>query len=201
MKLLKSSYPDVIINAFKSVQAWKSLSLVLMGALLFETAAIGWLASQRTVVLIPQNLPGGKAGVTLNLGEPFSPDYLTAVAKGDVFSLLNWTPESIEQQYGLFISRLTTSLHDAQREVLLAESKLHRDEGLTQSFYVTRTFVKGAEVTLYGTLVRATGGREIFRGPAGYTLNYTNVGNGLLQVAGVTQASENEAIKVTSVKN
>lgn len=189
----KSSYPDVILNAFKSVQAWKSLSLVLMGILIFETVALGWMSSQRTVILIPQSLSNAKAPVTLSLGEPFSPDYLTGVAKGDLYALLNWTPDSIDQQYGLFVARLAPALLDSQREVLLNEAKQHREEGLTQSFYVTRSFVKGASVALHGILVRSAGGREVFRGPAAYELTYLNAGNGLLLVAGVAQPQAGRA--------
>lgn len=189
---MKSSYPDVIVNAFKSVQAWKSLSMVLIGILIFETITLGWVASHQTALLIPQHLPHDKGAIKVDLGSPFSPDYLTAVAKGDAYSLLNWTPDSIDQQYGMFMSRLTPALYDAQREVLLAESKSHRDEGLTQSFYVTRSFVSGNEVTLRGILVRATGGREVYRGPAAYTLTYSDSGGGVLLVSGVRQPSDSE---------
>lgn len=189
---MKTAYPDLIVNAFKSVQAWKALFFVLAGIVIFETIALGWLASQRTVILVPQHLSNAKSAIELNLGEPYSPDYLTGVAKGDVFVLLNWTPENIEQQYASFISRLTPELHDAQKEVLLMEAKQHTSEGLTQSFYVTRTFVNGSEVTLHGILVRSSAGREIFRGPSAYAINYSNVGNGMLQISGVRQPAENE---------
>lgn len=182
-----SSYPDVVLNAFKSVQAWKSLSLVLIGVLIFETVALGWLAGQRSVILMPQNLSSNKTAIELNLGEPFSPDYLTSVAKGDAYSLLNWTPESIDTQYAMFLARLTPSLNSIQKASLVEESKTHRAEGLTQSFYVTKSLVKGATVSLDGILVRAAGGREIFRGPAAYDFSYTNAGNGMLLVAGVGQ--------------
>jgi hypothetical protein len=190
---MKSSYPDVIVNAFKSVQAWKYLSMVLIGILIFETLTLCWVASHQTALLIPQQLPRDKGAIKVDLGSPFTPDYLTAVAKGDAYSLLNWTPDSIDAQYGLFISRLTPALYDTQREQLLAESKAHSDDGLTQSFYVTRSFVKDNEVTLRGILVRSTGGREIFRGPAAYALTYSDGGGGVLLVSGVSQPTDSDA--------
>ncbi|KVP16784.1 TraE/TraK family type IV conjugative transfer system protein [Burkholderia ubonensis] len=198
---LKSSYPDVIVNAFKSVQAWKSLSMVLIGILIFETITLGWVASHQTALLIPQHLPRDKGAIKVDLGSPFSPDYLTAVAKGDAYSLLNWTPDSIDQQYGMFMSRLTPALYDVQREKLLTEVKEHQTEGLTQSFYVTRSFVTDNEVTLRGILVRATGGREIFRGPAAYTLTYTDGGGGVLLVSGVRQPSDSETTATEAAAN
>lgn len=196
MSQFKTSYPDVIVNAFKSVQAWKSLSLVLLGVFVFETFALGWLASNRTVILVPQHLPNSKGPINLSLGAPFTPDYLTEVAKGDAYALLSWTPENIDQQYGLFMARLAPALHDAQREVLLNEAKQHRDEGLSQSFYVTRSFVNGPSVSLYGVLVRTAGGREIFRGPSAYQFDYSNVGNGMLLVSGVSQPSDKMPVAV-----
>lgn len=189
---MKSSYPDVIVNAFKSVQAWKSLSMVLIGILIFETISLLWLASHQTAILIPQHMARDKGVIKVDLGAPFNADYLTSVAKGDVYPLLNWTPDSIDTQYGLFMSRLSPALYDAQREVLMAEMKEHKDEGLTQSFYVTRTFVKGADVTLRGILVRSAGGREIFRGPAAYELNYSDAGGGVPVVSGVRQPTDSE---------
>lgn len=196
----KTPYPDVILNAFKSVQAWKSLSLVLMGILIFETVALGWMAGQRTVILIPQGLSNAKQPVELSLGAPFTPDYLTSVAKGDLYALLNWTPENIDQQYGLFLTRLESSLLDAQREVLINESSQHREEGLTQSFFNTRSFVKGSSVTLSGILVRSAGGREVYRGPAVYQLDYVNSGNGLLLISGVAQPTGSES-RARNAKN
>jgi hypothetical protein len=192
---MKSSYPDVIVNAFKSVQAWKYLSMVLIGILIFETLTLCWVASHQTALLIPQQLPRDKGAIKVDLGSPFSPDYLTAVAKGDAYSLLNWTPDSIDAQYGLFISRLTPALYDTQREQLLAEAKAHNEEGLTQSFYVTRSFVKENEVTLRGILVRSTGGREVYRGPAAYALSYADGGGGVLLVSGVRQPTDVEAVQ------
>lgn len=189
---IKTSYPDVIVNAFKSVQAWKSLALVLLGALFFETIMLGWVAGQRTVILVPQHLASAKVPITLNIGQPFAPDYLTGVAKGDLAYLLDWTPENIETQYALFLGRLAANVYVAQKEVLLNESRLHREEGVTQSFYVTRSTISGHTATLHGILVRAVGGREVFRGPATYALSYINAGNGLLQLAGVTQPSAND---------
>lgn len=186
-----SSYPDVVLNAFKSVQAWKSLSLVLIGVLIFETVALGWLAGQRSVILVPQSLPQNKEAIELNLGEPFSPDYLTAVAKGDAYSLLNWTPENIDTQYSLFLSRLTPGLNGVQKTSLTEEAKTHQDEGLTQSFYVTNSKVKGPKVTLSGILVRSAGGLEVFRGPVVYEFTYTNAGNGMLLVSSVSQPTAN----------
>ncbi|WP_087864506.1 TraE/TraK family type IV conjugative transfer system protein [Comamonas thiooxydans] len=183
----QSAYSDVVVNAFKSVKAWRSVALVLLGIFIMESFALMWLAGQRTVLLIPQNLASSKSSITLNLGEPFSPDYLTSVAKGDAYPLLNWTPDNIDQQYGAFMARLTPALYDAQRETLLSEVKSHLAEGLTQSFYTTRSLVHGSEVTLSGILVRSMGGREVFRGPVTYIFKYTNAGNGMLQVAGVTQ--------------
>jgi TraE protein len=189
----KQSYPDLIINAFQSVQAWKMLSTIALALLFASVCANIWQANTRTVVLMPQHLATtAKGPIALNLGEPFSPDYLSSIAKGDAYPLLNWTPENIDTQYGTFIARLSPALHDAQKEVLIQEAKKHFEDGLTQSFYVTRTFVKGSEVTLHGILVRTSGGKEVFRGKTAFAFDYMNAGGGLLQVNGVRQPDESE---------
>lgn len=189
---IKHQYPDLLANLFNSAKAWRTVALLMIGIVVAQAVMLMWMAGQRTVLLVPQNLPNNKGAITLNLGEPFSPDYLTAIAKGDAYSLLSWTPDTIEAQYGLFLSRLSPASYDVRREALLAEAKSHKEEGLTQSFYVARTFVNGSSVTLHGVLVRAMGGKEVFRGPAAYTLGYANVGNGVVLVSGVHQPSEEE---------
>lgn len=187
-----STYPDFLANLFQSAKAWRTVALIMLGVFLAQSAMMLHMASQRTVLLIPQGLPASKSGITLNLGEPFTPDYLTALAKGDAYSLLSWTPENIEAQYGLFLSRLTSSQYDSKKGDLLTEAKAHKDEGLTQSFYGSRSFVNGSDVTLYGILIRSMGGKEVFRGPAAYTFSYTAAGNGVLSIASVHQPSEEE---------
>lgn len=189
---MKQSYPDVILNAFKSVQAWKSLSLLLMGVLAMETAVLLWMAGQRTVLLVPQ-MAQLKEPVKLNIGAPFTPAYLTEIARGDAFTLLSWTPDNIEQQYSAILARMSPSLHAAQKESLLQEAKAHRSDGLTQSFHPTRQQVSGAQVTLSGILIRAVAGREVFRGPATYIFTYENGGGGYLQLAGVSQPTSEKA--------
>jgi len=196
---MKLRYPDFVSNAFKSVQAWKTLSLVLVGILIFETIVVMRLAGQRNVLLIPQHLINQQTEVELNLGAPFSPDYLTAVAKGDAYALLNWTPENIEQQYGLFLTRMTPALRDVQHEDLLVESKRHKADGITQSFYVTESYVSGSSVSLYGVLVRSMAGKEVFRGSAAYEFDYAATESGLLEIFSVRQPDASRRPRATKV--
>ncbi len=184
---LSRVYPDLVVNAFKSVQAWKTVSLVLAACLAIQTYTVVYLAGHQKVLLMPQNLASLSAPVPLNLGLPYAPDYLTQVAKGDISALLNWTPDNVDTQYGLFLSRMTPELSAAQREKLLAEQLRFQQDGITQSFYVTRSYVSGREVYLYGVLVRSVSGKEVFRGPAAYAVSYTDQGNGMLLVDGVRQ--------------
>lgn len=180
------SYPDVVLNAFNTIQSWRSAALVVGFLFVIQTGALVYLAVHQTIILQPQHSTlKGPAKITL--GDPFSPAYLTDIARGDAYSLLNWTPENIDTQYAAFLARLTPAMYNVQKETLLAEAELHRDDGLTQSFYVTRTTVKGSTVTHHGVLVRAAGGREVFRGPAAYEFSYENAGNGMLQISGVAQ--------------
>lgn len=192
--MAKSSfYPDALANIFQSAKAWRSVALVMIGMFIAQTFLMLHISAQRTVILIPQGLPVTKDGITLNLGEPYTPDYLTSLAKGDIYSLLSWTPETVQAQYGLFLSRATPTLQSERRADLLAEAASFKEDGITQSFYVSRTYVKNQnEVTLHGVLVRAMGGKEVFRGPAAYTITYANAGGGELQIARVYQPTAQE---------
>lgn len=187
-----STYPDILANLFSSVKAWRFVALLLAFLLLAQGFMMIKIASDRTVILVPQGLQAGKNGVPMNLGDPYTPEYLTALAKGDAYSLLSWTPQTIEDQYSIFLGRLTPTLSSERKQALLTESKAHKDEGLTQSFHTSRSFVAGQAVTLHGILVRSMGGKEVFRGPAAYTFSYVKGSTGALDLAGVSQPSDEE---------
>jgi len=190
---LKTPFTNVFANAFSTVQAWRTVALVLAVAFLYSVAQLVSLAKHQNVLLVPPGLAASKKAVMVNLGDPFSPDYVSGVAEGDAHFLLDWTPENVEQQYGVFASRLSPDAYAAKQPALMAEAKQNKQDGVTQSFHRTRTSVKGGTVTLSGILVRNAGGKEVFRGPAAYFFEYTNSGSGVLEVASVSQPTDKGA--------
>ena len=192
---LKTPFTNVFANAFSSVQAWRTTTFVLAGVLMFGSVQFVHLANQQNVLLVPQGLALGNKAVMVNLGEPFSPDYVGKVAEADAHYLLDWIPENVEQQYAVFASRLTPDAYKTKQPALMAEARDNKTNGYSQSFYRTRTAVKGGDVTLSGVLVRNVAGKEVFRGPATYIFHYAGAGNGLLQVDGVSQPSDKPADK------
>jgi hypothetical protein len=183
------------------VQAWRTTTFVLCGVLMFGAVQFVRLANSQNVLLVPQGLALGSKAVMVNLGEPFSPDYVAKVAEMDAHFLLDWSPENVEEQYGVFASRLSPDAYAKKAPALLDEAKQNKADGISQSFYRTRESISGATVTLYGVLVRNAGGKEVFRGPATYLFDYTNAGNGLLNVAGVSQPADPHATDKSAAKS
>jgi hypothetical protein len=198
---LKTPFTNVFSNAFASVQAWRTTTFVLSGLLAFGSVQFVRLANEQNVLLVPQGLALGSKAVMVNLGEPFSPDYVAKVAEMDAHFLLDWSPENVEQQYGVFASRLTPDMYAKKAPALLDEAKQNRADGVSQSFYRSRESISGHTVTLYGVLVRNQGGKEVFRGPATYLFDYSNAGNGLLNVAGVSQPADPHAADNKTAKS
>jgi hypothetical protein len=184
---VRTPFTNAFANAFSSVQAWRTTSFVFAALFAFVTIQLVRLADHQNALLIPQGLALSQKPVMVNLGEPYSPDYISKVAEGDAHFLLDWTPDNVEEQYGVFASRLTPELYSKKSPALRAEAAQDKTEGLSQSFYRTRSQVKDNEVTLNGILVRNLAGKEIFRGPATYIFDYDSADNGLLQVSGVSQ--------------
>lgn len=201
MKNLKTPFTNVFSNAFASVQAWRTSTFVLAGVLMFGSVQFVRLANNQNVLLVPQGLALGSKAVMVNLGEPFSPDYVAKVAEMDAHFLLDWSPENVEEQYGVFASRLSPDIYAKKAPALLDEAKQNKADGVSQSFYRTRESISAHTVTLYGVLVRSAGGKEVFRGPATYLLEYTNAGNGLLNVAGVSQPADPHAADKSAAKS
>jgi len=186
---MSKNYLDVVANAFQEVRAWKYACLILgivcFGLCYFLVSA----AKNAPMVLIPYDFavadgpqkikPGGNDGMG-------SPDYLSQIALGDLATVLNWTPLSVEVQHQRFLNRMTPNLYAEQNVTLLAQAADFRNNSTTESFYPSgsKADAKGMQTVVDGTLVRWTGEKETLRLKVSYTITYAQY-KGYLHVSGL----------------
>ncbi|MBC8737243.1 hypothetical protein F6X40_10530 [Paraburkholderia sp. UCT31] len=184
----KTTYLDVVANAFGEAKAWKFACLALGAVCAGLTFGLVYQARNSPVVLVPFNFATMDGKQTVSPNGNFadaSPDYLAQIALGDLALVLNWTPDDVLVQYQRFLNRMTPDLYAEQNVSMLAEANDYRTTGTTQSFYPTgaRATSKN-EVIVDGTLVRWTGEKESLRMKATYTISYTPF-KGFLHVSGL----------------
>lgn len=186
-------YLDVIANAFKTTQAWRSAAFVL-GAIAVALAFALISATRNTpVVLVPYSLASntGKMTVTTSGGlRGTSVDYVANVALGDLSLILDFTPDNVQEQYERFLNRVTESLYGSQKDALMAQATDNKGKGITQAFYPSsvRVTPDGTKAYVAGVQIRWVAGREIQRVKLTYVITYQSY-KGYLHVADLRQES------------
>ncbi|MNR71644.1 TraE protein [compost metagenome] len=190
----KSNYLDVIANAFKTAQAWRTASMFLGAIALMLAAALIYQQRNTPVVLVPYDLAssGKQMTVTTN-GEirGTSYEYMANTALSDASLILNFIPDNVVTQTTRFLNRLTDDLYGQQREPLLAQADDFKRRGVTQSFYPAdiRVSPDGKRVEIDGTQLRWVGGKETLRTKLTYVITY-KVFKGYLHVADLRQQTD-----------
>lgn len=189
---MKKTYMDVVANAFGELKAWRTATFIFAALCAFLGFSLVKQAANAPTYLVPYELAttAKKPGEPLNKGlaikvQPgsFSADYLQLVATADLNLVLNWTPKTIEAQYGRFFSRMTPELYKTQNIQLMEEMQKFASGSTTQSFYPgsVRLHEQTLALEVSGVLVRWVGEKEVFRQNVTYTISYKESG-GMLYV-------------------
>jgi type IV conjugative transfer system protein TraE len=184
-------YLDVVANAFKTAQAWRTATLVVSAVAVMLAFALVSSARNTPVVLVPEALAtsGERMTVTTN-GEirGTSNEYVANVAMGDLSLILNFTPENVVTQHKRFLNRVTDDLYVQQKEALLAQANQLKKDNLTQSFFPSEVRVapEGNRAVIQGTQIRYVAGKEMQRVSLTYVISY-KVYKGYMHVADLHQ--------------
>lgn len=184
-------YLDVVANAFKTAQAWRTATLVVSAVAVMLAFALVTSARNTPVVLVPEALAtsGERMTVTTN-GEirGTSSEYVANVAQGDLSLILNFTPENVITQHKRFLNRLTDDLYNKQKVDLLVQAERLKKDGITQSFFPSEVRVtpEGNRAVIKGTQIRYVAGKELQRDSITYVISY-KVYKGYMHVSDLQQ--------------
>lgn len=187
-------YLDVVANAFKTAQAWRTATFVVSSVAAMLAFALVQNARNTPVVLVPYELAssGERMTVTTN-GEirGTSNEYLANVAMGDLGLILNFTPDNVLTQHKRFLNRVTEDLYAQQKEQLLGLAEQLKKDNITQSFYPSEVRVtpEGNRAVITGTQIRYLAGKEMQRVKLTYVISY-KVYKGYMHVSDLRQETD-----------
>lgn len=173
-----ANYADSLGRAFSESRAWRYATFTLSVVCVILAFGLVYSGLHAPSWLVPQGFAMSNQKVLLKPGTVVAPensDYMSFVALGDLGLILNWTPETIADQYGRFLNRVTPSLYASQNIQMLQEAKEFSKSNTIQSFYpaekvrldpITKT------IKVSGFLVRWAGEKQILRQNVVYEIKY-----------------------------
>lgn len=189
----QQNYLEVVANAFKTAQAWRSASFLLAALVVVLLYANVSQSRSTSTVLVPYEVALAGQPMKVNTSGEIrgtNHEYIANVAMADLGLILNFTPDNVITQHQRFLNRLTEHLHGEQRENLLAQAEDYKRRSVTQAFFPLEVRVMGdgsrAEVT--GTQIRYLGGKETLRNRVTYVISY-KVHKGYMHVSDLRQSS------------
>jgi type IV conjugative transfer system protein TraE len=186
-------YLDVVANAFKTAQAWRTATFVVGAVAIALAFALVSSTRNTPVVLVPESLATSSDRMTVTTNGEIkgtSNEYVANVAMGDLSLILNFTPENVVTQHKRFLNRVTDDLYVQQKEKLLAQAAQLKSDNITQSFFPSEVRVtpEGNSAVIEGTQIRYVGGKEMQRVSLTYVISY-KVYKGYMHVADLHQAT------------
>jgi type IV conjugative transfer system protein TraE len=184
-------YLDVVANAFKTAQAWRTATFVVGAVAIALAFALVSSTRNTPVVLVPESLATSSDRMTVTTNGEIkgtSNEYVANVAMGDLSLILNFTPENVVTQHKRFLNRVTDDLYVQQKETLLAQATQLKSDNITQSFFPSEVRVtpEGNSAVIQGTQIRYVGGKEMQRVSLTYVISY-KVYKGYMHVADLHQ--------------
>lgn len=181
-------YPDLLVNAFASIRAWRFATLALAVVASILAVALVYNTLRTPAYLIPYEFASMQGPVKVAPGSKgVHPDYLATVALADLSLITTFHPENISTQYARFLNRTTPELYAAQSVRLTAESQEFAAEKVSQAFHPGKTRVssEGLVVDVSGWLIRWSGEKEVLRTEVSYRLTYRE-SRGMLRLDDLT---------------
>lgn len=187
-------YLDVIANAFKTAQAWKTATFVVSALAGVLAWSLVYQTRNTPVVLVPYDMAANSSRMTVaGNGEirGTSFEYMANVALADLSLILNFTPDNVFSQHKRFLNRMTEDLYGQQSAAMLGEAEDLKRKALTQSFFPgeVRLLPDGTRVEVDGTQIRFQGGKETVRSNVTYIVSY-KVFKGYMHVADLRQKTD-----------
>lgn len=183
---------DALRNQAKSSRAWMSVTLFLMGLIVFLVLALAAQSVNTPVRLIPQQYDAATGPIEIASKLSGSEDYLTQVAIADVQNYTTWTPKTAPSQMARFVNRMTPKLYASQGAALMERAANLGGSEQSQSFFIDRTSVGGTNVIVEGTLTIWQGKEQVSNIRMVYTVGYVKQG-GLPKITTFNGKTERQA--------
>lgn len=182
---MTSGYSTQLAALGRGITQWRTAALVLAAiAVLLAFAALR-LSADRQTVIVPWQVVYAHRKIAVGDRPAADVPYLRMLAQADLDSLLDWQPDTVDAQIGIFLARLAPQAYAQYNLDLRAKAKRYRQGNVSEVFYAKDlTFVPPNRIRATGTLLRWAGQTRTLQTDATYTLTYRPTSSGY-QIAGV----------------
>ncbi len=165
-------HPEGLVRAWKEGRAWRFAAFIFAGFSLILLLAVLYEAQHSPTTLIPYGLAMATGPVKVTPGGHNNGKYLAYVGQADLSLLLDWTPDTVKDQYDRFMNRMAPSLYAAEQAKLLGAAIVNKKNDITEAFYAKNVSFSGHKVKITGLLNQWSGSALISSHPAVYSLTY-----------------------------
>lgn len=166
-------YLNALKNQWLSARAWMFTSLLFAGVSLYLMGQVASMAHNVPVRLVPYEFDTLSGPVEVKQDGTYDDqEYLTTIAMSDLQNYTDWTPYTVENQYGRFSNRMTPALWSKIGTSLMADSSDLANAERSQTFYIDEIRAKDTTVQLTGRLVVWQGQEQVEDMKMLYELTY-----------------------------
>lgn len=168
----KPKYMHTAANLHATGQGWRAATYVVAAVACGLLFMVARLDGAERIVLVPSHFSKRATGsvVVERNGE-----YASLLARADVSSLLDWTPQTVGSQFTAFLNRCAPALFSRLHTQMLTDARSYRAYDLSEVFYIRKVvFIKPATIQLTGWLDRYSGTKQVMHAVLTYSLSYNS---------------------------
>lgn len=164
---------EALVNSRNKISVWRNVSIFLVVIIVALLYGLIKAVNSMPVVLVPQSYSAESGRVRVSSDIAANEQYLIYVAEADLKFFTDWTPSSVESQYGRFLNRMAPNIFGAKSVELVEEGQKLKASGYSQTFTATsRAMTRGGVIVVTGNLVRWIGNEVILSEQVTYRMGY-----------------------------
>lgn len=170
-------YMDTVYTLARAARAWRFVSFVMLGLVIFMGFQSYKVTQSMPVRLIPYGFATQSTPATIKNKKVHNAEYLSLIAASDMGLYMTWTPDTVEPQYRRFLTRLAPALYSQKQIELINKAKSNSIGFSSQAFFVRDSEVIGKNKVVLQGVFRQWEGRELIaERNMEYTMVYRFVG-------------------------
>lgn len=153
-------YLNALRNQWLIARAWMFTTMLFAAFSVYLLISLGRAVADMPTRLVPYDFEVMNGPVKVSTTGRTSDEYLAKIATSDLKSYTDWTPRTVQNQYGMFANRMTPALYAKIGTDLSVRAEEIADSERSQTFFISHIEAAEDEVRISGTL-RAWHGREL----------------------------------------
>lgn len=192
---MASGYMSLTANLIRNRDSWKWAAFIMLTVWILTLTTLMVSKSNAPSYLIPYSFAESNGRYEVKPRGGTEEEYLSLIASSDLYSIMNWTPRTIHDQYSRFLNRASPELYAEKNAEMIEEADNYSAQGYTQAFYVEGVAVsQGLDFVEFTGLYKLWQSSElIIDRPMVYRMKYVKY-NGMYMPLTIENMSEGESL-------